>query len=63
MGFTPLHHAARYGHEEFVRNLVEDKGVDPDPRTKSKKTPLQWAKETRAHAVVNLLMEKGADSV
>ena len=59
MGFTPLHHAARYGHEGFVRNLV-DKGADPDPRTKSKKTPLAWAKETRAHKVVSLLLEKGA---
>ena len=41
-GYTPLHHAARYGHVELCR-LIMDEIEDIFPKTKDKTTPLHLA--------------------
>jgi ankyrin repeat protein len=62
-GFTPLHLAAFFGHEEAARLLLED-GADANvvARHESLKvTPLHSAAAGAHSAIVRLLLEAGAD--
>jgi ankyrin repeat protein len=57
-GWTPLHLAARFGHEKSVSFLLE-RGADPALKSKnaSAKTPLELAEENRHRNVAKLLRE------
>eukprot|EP00052_Salpingoeca_macrocollata_P001537 m.26114 g.26114 ORF g.26114 m.26114 type:complete len:217 (+) comp11471_c0_seq2:60-710(+) len=60
-GSTPLHWAARGGHEECVALLLKQGKILLDVQNKLGDTPLHLA-AYKGHAnVVGLLMEKGAD--
>ena len=59
-GSTPLHDAARGGHEAVVRLLVE-LGADRDAKDSSGDTPLHDAAAWGHEEVVRLLVELGAD--
>jgi len=60
-GWAPLHWAARNGHEDIVKLLI-DKGATIDIRTPiSDSTPLHWAIYFRHEAIVSLLIDTGAD--
>jgi ankyrin repeat protein len=59
LGRPPLSWAIESGHEEMVRLLLAEDGVDPDSKdTKDGRTPLSWAAENGHEAVVKLLLEK-----
>ncbi|KAI1773221.1 hypothetical protein F4818DRAFT_120986 [Hypoxylon cercidicola] len=64
-GLTPLALAARNGHSEVVRILLE-KGAEVDALSKSRRTPL-WIMTFRGRGdnraeIVNLLLKHGADA-
>jgi uncharacterized protein len=64
-GFTPLHLAAFFGHEDLAR-LFLDRGADVNARSKSEtvaraNTPLHAAAANRHVQVAALLLERGAD--
>jgi ankyrin repeat protein len=52
--------AARLGHEEVVKLLLETAKIDVDSKS-SGRTPLSWAAENGHEAVVKLVLEKGAE--
>jgi uncharacterized protein len=59
-GKTPLHYAARDGHAEVVRLLL-DAGAAIDDRDPNDITPLLLAASNDRVAVAKLLVERGAD--
>jgi ankyrin repeat protein len=59
-GKTPLHYAARDGHLEMVRLLL-DAGASIDDRDPNDITPLLLASSNDRVAVAKLLIERGAD--
>jgi ankyrin repeat protein len=64
-GFTPLHLAAFFGHEELAR-LFLDRGADVNARSQNdtfapSNTPLHAAAANRQVDVAALLLERGAD--
>lgn len=58
---TALHMAARRGHVEIARALL-DAGAAVDVRDRKGDTPLQRAIKCRKHAVAQLLRERGAEN-
>jgi hemoglobin len=54
---TPLHMAARRGHLEIARTLL-DLGANPHHKDKKGDTPLQRARNCRQRAVERLLLER-----
>ncbi|CAL4891192.1 unnamed protein product [Urochloa decumbens] len=58
-GFTPLHNAAEYGHDEALRLLLST-GVPVDPLN-LRGTPLHVAAATDHDQAVKILLEHGAD--
>jgi ankyrin repeat protein len=64
-GFTPLHLAAFFGHQELAR-LFLDRGADVNARSRNdtfapSNTPLHAAAANRQVDVAALLLERGAD--
>ena len=63
-GWSPLHEAARGGHTDAVRVLLEQGGVDPNLRTNGDRggTALYWAVKNHGedHPVTLMLREHGA---
>ena len=56
-GLTPLMWAARYGREEVVKFLLQQKHTQPDIRdTEYGRTALSWAAESGHEGVVRLLL-------
>ena len=56
-GTTPLIWAARYGHEEVVRFLLQIKHIQPDqPNANSGRTALSWAAGNGHEGVVRLFL-------
>ena len=58
---TPLHCAARAGDEDLMKMLFVC-GADPNRRTRSGETPLEWAVQSGEPAAVEFLLSKGADA-
>lgn len=56
-GSTPLHWAARYGHEGTVKILICRPDVDVNSRTNVRQTPLHLAASMKHKAIVKLLLE------
>ena len=57
MGLTPLMWAARQGHEEVVKLLLQEKHTRPDVRDKEYgRTALAWAAEGGHEGVVRLFL-------
>jgi ankyrin repeat protein len=59
-GLTPLHYAARQGHFDAVRALL-DRGVDINEVTADKTTPLMLAVINGHFDLAMFLLERGAD--
>ena len=59
---TPLGYAARWGHVEIVRLLL-DSGADPNKSGASWSTPLSWARKKHHAQVETLLLDAGARSL
>jgi ankyrin repeat protein len=59
-GFTPLHHAAEWGHVELVRLLV-DARADIEYKRSTAETPLHLAAQEGQLDVVRLLVDLGAN--
>lgn len=59
-GATPLHWAARFGHEDIVRSLLQA-GALADARASDGGTPLHWAASRGQTAVVTLLLPRYTD--
>lgn len=59
-GWTPLHYAATYGHDEIVRFLLEENAYI-DAEAPNKTTPLMMAARLRLRATAKLLVTEGAD--
>ena len=58
-GMTALTWAARRGHEQVVKMLLEQEDVNPDqPDTKHGWTPLLWAAENGHDGIVKMLLER-----
>jgi len=56
-GLTPLIWAVRYGHEEVVEFLLQQKQTQPDiPDTEYGRTALSWAAESGHEGVVRLFL-------
>ena len=60
-GNTALHLASANGFIDIVKYLVNDLHCDINPKNKSQSTPLSWAAFNGQKAVVEFLLEKGAD--
>ena len=59
-GMTPLIWAARYGHEEVVRLLLQEKHIHPDQQdTNYRRTALSWAAGNGHGGVVRLFLGPG----
>jgi ankyrin repeat protein len=58
---TPLGYAARWGHVEMVKVLL-DSGADPNKSGASWSTPLSWARRKHHAQVETLLLDAGAKS-
>ena len=57
-GVTPLIWAARYGHEEVVRLLLQKKEIQPDQQDANhNRTALSWAAGNGHEGVVSLFLE------
>ena len=59
-GFTPLHHAAEWGHVELVRLLVEAR-ADIEYKRSTAEPPLHLAAQEGQLDVVRLLVDLGAN--
>ena len=59
-GYTPLHLAARSGHESLVRSLLE-RGSAPDRWTSTGVTALHFAAQANDAEAIRALVEHGAD--
>ena len=60
MGKTALTWAARKGHQEVVKMLLEREDINPDqPETENGRTPLSCAAERGHEGVVEMLLERG----
>lgn len=59
-GWTPLHYAATYGHDEIVRFLLEENAYI-DAEAPNKTTPLMMAARLRLRTTAKLLVTEGAD--
>lgn len=57
MGYTALTWAARGGHEEIVKALLERADVNPNLVDPSGRTPLLWATSKKDERVVKLFLE------
>jgi hypothetical protein len=53
--------AANGGHERTLQLLLEGEEINVDAKDSSSRTPLSWAAQRGYGAVVQLLLEKGAD--
>jgi ankyrin repeat protein len=53
--------AAWYGHEPMIKLLLEKGEANVNFKDESGRTPLSWAAEKGCGAVVNMLLNKGAD--
>ena len=60
VGFAPIHAAARKGHVDVLRLLLEH-GADVDSQTVHKQTPLHWAAWAAEVDVGQYLLDCGAD--
>jgi len=60
LNYTPLHYAAKHGHVEIARLLIE-KGADVNALGCLDKTPLHYAALWGHFEIARLLIEKGAD--
>jgi len=58
---TPLGYAARWGHVEMVKVLL-DSGADPNKSGAPWSTPLSWARRKHHAQVETLLLDGGAKS-
>lgn len=58
-GFTSLHLVALFGHQEAMRDMLEQQ--EPDTVDNSNRTPLSYAAENGHESIVRLLLEKNAD--
>ena len=60
-GWSPIHEAARSGHVEAIRFLVEA-GADIGAKTNSGSTALWWARRSlpRGHSAIAFLVDIGA---
>ena len=58
-GYTPLTWAARNGHDEMVKILLEREAIDPDKPDNSGQTPLSRAAGKGHKGVVRMLLEQG----
>jgi curved DNA-binding protein CbpA len=61
-GRTPLHAAAAAGDNELVQLLVQQEGVDKDAVDDQHRTALHLAARTKRVAVVQTLLQLGADA-
>ncbi|RDD44631.1 Transient receptor potential cation channel subfamily A member 1 [Trichoplax sp. H2] len=59
-GATPLHEAAKFGHDVIVKYLISC-GIDVNDIDIKKKTPLMVAAESGSMTTVKLLLEQSAD--
>jgi uncharacterized protein len=59
---TPLGYAARWGHVEMVKLLL-DSGADPNKSGAPWSTPLSWARRKHHARVETLLLDAGAKSL
>jgi len=59
--FTALHMAASKGHSEVVHMLLEQKGIDVDPRSEAEQTPLIMAARSKHMKIVDELTAAGAN--
>jgi len=60
LGLSPLHWAARQGHEDIARALV-DGAADPSARTQDQSTPLHLAAASNAGPIVKMLLSCNVD--
>ncbi|KAK0718638.1 ankyrin repeat-containing domain protein, partial [Lasiosphaeria miniovina] len=60
-GRTPLSYAVEQGDESVFRFLLHQKDVDPDSKSHFSQTPLFRAAIAGHSAIINLLLEHGAD--
>jgi len=61
-GFTALHVAAKYGHLEAMRLLLQDKRVDVNITGKNGLTPLHVATHYDNFDVIMMLMQHSANT-
>ena len=60
-GWTPIIYAAKEGHEELVKLLLDDAGVDPNPLRPQTHTALRGAALGGHLPCVKALVDRGAD--
>lgn len=60
-GWTCLHLAAIYGHEELLTCIIEDCGADINIGDNDSRTPLHLAIENKSLSAIPLLINAGAD--
>ena len=59
-GWTPIHRAAREGHTDAVK-LLMDHGANNDVKDNDGETPIYWAAVKGHTGTVKLLLSAGAD--